>query len=59
MNSQEIADHLYISVRTARNHITNIFTKLNVHSQIQALLLALRYEIVSVPRTTGLDPRDE
>jgi DNA-binding NarL/FixJ family response regulator/signal transduction histidine kinase len=49
LNSQEIADRLHIAVRTERNHIANILAKLGAHSQIQALLLALRYGIVEVP----------
>jgi DNA-binding NarL/FixJ family response regulator len=59
LNSRQIADQLYISIRTARNHINSILSKLGVHSQIQALLLALRYEIVTVPPVTRFDPPDE
>jgi DNA-binding NarL/FixJ family response regulator len=35
-------------VRTERNHVANILTKLGVHSRLQALVVALRYGIVEV-----------
>ncbi|MDQ3677749.1 MAG: LuxR C-terminal-related transcriptional regulator [Actinomycetota bacterium] len=48
-DSQAIADRLYISIRTERNHIANILAKLGVHSQLQALVFAIRYGVVDVP----------
>ena len=48
MDSQQAAARLHISVRTQRNHVANILAKLGVHSQLQALLFALRYELVEV-----------
>jgi len=39
---QEIADSLFISVTTVRNHIQNILRKLEVHSKLEAVSLALR-----------------
>ena len=53
LNSRQIADRLHIAVRTERNHIANILAKLGAHSQVQALLLALRYEVVAVPGGAG------
>jgi len=50
LDTQRIADRLFISIRTARNHIHNILAKLGVHSQIQALVLGLRYHIVEIPK---------
>jgi hypothetical protein len=41
-DSQAIADRLHITLRTERNHIANILTKLDAHSQLQALVFALR-----------------
>jgi DNA-binding NarL/FixJ family response regulator len=48
LGSQAIADRLHISVRTERNHVANILGKLGVHSQLQALVFALRYGIIEV-----------
>jgi PAS domain S-box-containing protein len=48
LGNQAIADRLHISVRTERNHVANILRKLGVHSQLQALVFALRYGIIEV-----------
>jgi DNA-binding NarL/FixJ family response regulator len=48
-DSQRIADSLFISLRTERNHVASILSKLGVHSQLQALVFALRYGLVEVP----------
>jgi DNA-binding NarL/FixJ family response regulator len=48
LDSQQIADRLYITLRTERNHIANILAKLGVHSQLQALVMALRYGVVAI-----------
>ncbi len=39
-NNQEIARHLYLSPKTVRNHISNIFTKLQVADRAQAIVRA-------------------
>jgi DNA-binding NarL/FixJ family response regulator len=49
LDSQAIADRLYISVRTERNHVASILAKLGVHSQLQAVIFAMRYGVVDVP----------
>jgi DNA-binding NarL/FixJ family response regulator len=51
-DSRNAASRLHISVRTQRNHVANILRKLGVHSQLQALVLALRYDVVEVHRDT-------
>lgn len=48
LDSKAIAERLHITVRTERNHVANILGKLEVHSQLQALVLCLRYRIVSI-----------
>ncbi len=45
-NSNQIAEKLFISVQTVRNHIRNIYTKLQVHSKSQAVVKALREGLV-------------
>lgn len=45
-NYNEIADVLYISVDTVRHHIRNIYNKLHVHSQSEAVAKAIRRGII-------------
>ena len=40
MNNQEIAQYLAISSKTVRNHLSNIFSKLQVADRVQAILRA-------------------
>jgi DNA-binding NarL/FixJ family response regulator/two-component sensor histidine kinase len=50
LDSEGVARKLRIALRTERNHMSNILTKLGVHSQLQALVLALRYGVVQIPQ---------
>lgn len=45
-NYQEIADTLFIAVDTVRHHIRNIYKKLHVHSQSEAVAKAIRKKII-------------
>jgi PAS domain S-box-containing protein len=45
LGTQEIADQLFVSSTTARNHVQHILTKLGVHSRLEAVALALRNHI--------------
>jgi DNA-binding NarL/FixJ family response regulator len=49
LGSEQIATRLHISLRTERNHMANILSKLEVHSQLQALVFALRHGVVEIP----------
>ena len=49
LDSREIADRLHISLRTERNHMASILAKLEVHSQLQALVFAVRHGVVEIP----------
>jgi PAS domain S-box-containing protein len=49
LDSQEISERLKISLRTERNHMANILAKLGVHSQLQALVFALRHGVIEIP----------
>ena len=48
LDSQEIAERLHISIKTERNHMSNILIKLRVHSRLQALVVALRHGVVNI-----------
>jgi PAS domain S-box-containing protein len=48
LDSEQIAHRLHISLRTERNHMANILSKLGVHSQLQALVFALRHGVVEI-----------
>ncbi len=45
-STQEIADTLFISVATTRNHIQHILYKLEVHSKLEAVAAALRTHLI-------------
>jgi len=45
-SNNKIADSLYISVMTVRTHIQNILRKLEVHSKVEAVALALRHRLI-------------
>jgi DNA-binding CsgD family transcriptional regulator len=53
LSSQAVADKLAISLRTERNHVSSILSKLGVHSQLQALVVAVRHGIVEIDRLAG------
>jgi PAS domain S-box-containing protein len=48
LDGPEIAKRLGISIPTERNHVASILAKLGVHSRLQALVFALRHNVVSV-----------
>jgi two-component system response regulator DegU len=45
-SNKEISDKLFISPHTTRNHITNIFEKLNCHSRTRAVIEARRKQLI-------------
>jgi DNA-binding NarL/FixJ family response regulator len=42
LNNTEIADRLYVSQKTVRNHVSNVFAKLQVRDRSEAIVLARR-----------------
>jgi DNA-binding NarL/FixJ family response regulator len=48
LSDMEMAQRLYISVGTARNHVARILSKLGVHSRLQALVFAARHGVVKI-----------
>lgn len=47
LSDQDIAQSLFISVRTVQSHLAHIYAKLNVHSRTEAALIAVREGWVS------------
>lgn len=44
--NQEIADELFIALKTVKTHVSNILSKLEVHDRTQAVIYAFRHELV-------------
>ena len=42
LSNKQIAQHLYLSVRTVENHLANVYSKLRVRSRTEAAVLALQ-----------------
>lgn len=47
-NNDQISERLHISMGTVKNHLKSIYKKLNVHTRIEAVLLALKYGLVEI-----------
>lgn len=47
-SNQDIAQALFVSEKTVKNHLTNIFRKINVNDRTQALLYALKNKIMTL-----------
>lgn len=47
--NRAIADDLFLSVNTVRNHVQQILQKLNAHSKLEAVATAVREGIISYP----------
>ena len=53
-SNKEIAAELVISEKTAKNHIANIFSKLQVNDRTQAVLFAIRKGLITIsPEENG------
>ncbi len=49
LSNAAIAERLYVSLNTVRNHVQNILTKLQVHSKLEAVSTAVRRGLISYP----------
>lgn len=45
-SNQEIADQLFISLKTVKTHVSNIFNKLEVNDRTQATIFAIQHKLV-------------
>jgi DNA-binding NarL/FixJ family response regulator len=46
MNNRDIAKELYISENTVKNHVRNILEKLQIHSRMEAVMIAVRENLI-------------
>ena len=51
MSNKEIAENLFLSQRTIKAHLTNIFNKLNVASRSEAIVKGLQWGLVTLENT--------
>lgn len=56
MSNTEIADHYVLSLKTVRNHVSNILTKLGVATRAEALVAAREAGLTAGPDTTAHQP---
>ena len=48
MSNREIADDLYISENTVKNHVRNILEKLHLHNRMEAVIYAVRERLLDI-----------
>lgn len=48
--NQEIADELFIALKTVKTHVSNLLAKLEVHDRTQAVIYAFQHKLVSPPK---------
>ncbi|MGX5554801.1 response regulator [Bacillus cereus] len=46
-SNQEIADELFIALKTVKTHVSNILNKLNVSDRTQAVIYAFRHQLTN------------
>ena len=48
--NQEIAEELFIALKTVKTHVSNLLAKLEVHDRTQAVIYAFQHKLVSPPK---------
>jgi DNA-binding NarL/FixJ family response regulator len=57
MSNREIADELYISENTVKNHVRNILEKLHLHSRMEAVIYAVKERLLDIHADDDADRR--
>ena len=57
MSNREIADDLYISENTVKNHVRNILEKLHLHSRMEAVIYAVKERLLDIHADDDNDRR--
>ena len=50
LTNQEIADRLFIALKTVKTHVSNILAKLEVHDRTQAVIYAFQHKLIAPPK---------
>nr|WP_281358914.1 response regulator transcription factor [Flexivirga aerilata] len=53
MSNRRVAEELFISENTVKNHVRNILDKLQLHSRVEAAMYAVRGGLIDDPKTGG------
>jgi DNA-binding NarL/FixJ family response regulator len=53
MSNREIAESLFISENTVKNHVRNILEKLHLHSRMEAVMYAMRERLFDIRGAEG------
>jgi two-component system NarL family response regulator len=53
MSNREVADQLFISENTVKNHMRNILEKLHLHSRMEAVMYAVRKRLLDPHHPEG------
>jgi two-component system NarL family response regulator len=48
LSNREVADDLFISENTVKNHVRNILEKLHLHSRMEAVVYAVREKLLDI-----------
>lgn len=48
LNNREIAEKLFISENTVKNHVRNILEKLQLHSRVEAVMYAVKEKLLDI-----------
>jgi two-component system NarL family response regulator len=53
MSNKDVADELFISENTVKNHVRNILEKLHLHSRMEAVMYAVRKRLLDPHQAEG------